>query len=95
MLGGLVYAIFGFIELLVGLRFVFLLLGANPVSPFVSWIYTWSEPLVVPFSGIFGQHAVITSAGVVVHSVLDWTTLIALIIYAAAGGILGRLLGAL
>lgn len=95
MLGSLVYAVFGFIELLVGLRFIFLLLGANSISPFVNWIYTWSEPLVVPFSGIFGQHAFVTSAGVVVHSVLDWTTLIALIIYAAIGGILGRLLGAI
>lgn len=92
MLGAIVYAITGLIEVIVGLRFAFLLLGANPASAFVNWIYTWSAPLVAPFESIFNQHAVTTGAGVVVHSVFDWTSLIALIIYAVIGGIIGRLL---
>lgn len=92
MLAAIVFAILGLIELIVGLRFAFLLLGANPASAFVNWIYTWSAPLVAPFEGIFNQHAVTAGTGVVVHSVFDWTALIALLVYAIIGGILGRLL---
>ena len=92
MLGGLIYAVFGIIELVVGLRFVFLLVGANPASAFVSWIYQWSGPLVAPFNGIFGNHAVTAGPGVVTHSVLDWSSLVALIIYGLIAGILGRVL---
>lgn len=92
MLGAIVYAIVGIVELIVGLRFVFLLLGANPTAPLVNWIYTWSSPLVAPFEGIFNQHAIATGTGVVVHSIFDWTALIALIVYALIGGIIARLL---
>lgn len=93
MLGALAYAIVGFIELLLGLRFILLLLGANPGSIFVSWIYTWSEPFAAPFADIFGRHSVTsTGIGVVTTSVFDWTTLIALVIYALIGGVIARLL---
>ena len=92
MLAGLVYAVFGFIELLLGLRFILLLLGANAASPFVSWIYSWSGPFSAPFAGIFGQHITTAGPGVVTQGVFDWTTLIALVIYALIGGVLARIL---
>ena len=92
MLAAIVYLAFGFIELLIGLRFVFLLIGANTTSPFVSWIYSWSAPFVAPFAGIFGQHITIAGPGVVAPSIFDWTALIALVIYAIVGGILARVL---
>jgi hypothetical protein len=91
MLAGIVYAVTGFIEFLIGLRFIFRLVGANPLSPFVNWIYDWSTPFVTPFAGIFGQTAVITGQGVVVASVFDWTALIALAAYAIVGGVIARL----
>lgn len=91
MLAGIISAIVGFIELLIGLRFVFLLVGANPASGFVNWVYDWSTPLVAPFAGIFGQNATITGQGAVVASVFDWTALIALVVYALVGGLLVRL----
>jgi hypothetical protein len=82
MIASLIYIVVGFIELLIGFRFVLLLLGANPASGFVSWIYSWSQPFVAPFYGIFGQHsATATGTGVVVQSVFDWTALIALVVY--------------
>lgn len=82
MFASLIYMIIGFIELLIGFRFILLLLGANPASGFVSWIYGWSNPFVAPFYGIFGQQsATATGTGVVVQSVFDWTALIALIMY--------------
>jgi hypothetical protein len=91
MIGGIIYAIGGFIEALIGLRFVFRLFGANPDSTFVSWIYSWSTPFVRPFAGIFGQNATVTGTGTVTTGVFDWTALIALVIV----GIIVALIGAM
>ncbi|HSE61498.1 MAG TPA: hypothetical protein VLA88_04355 [Candidatus Saccharimonadales bacterium] len=85
---GIIYVILGFIELLLGFRFVFLLLGANPESAIVGGVYAWSGIFTAPFAGIFGQ-AVTTApgVGVVTQSVFDWTTLIALAIYGMIGAV--------
>jgi hypothetical protein len=91
MFAGLIYVVGVFVEFLVGLRVLFLLLGANPANAFVHWIYTWSSPFVAPFSGIFGQHnATVAGQGVVVTSVFDWTGLIAFIVYGFIVGALGH-----
>jgi hypothetical protein len=90
MIGLIVYGIGGFIEVLVGLRFIFRLLGANPASGFVQWIYDWSTPFVAPFAGIFGQNATLTGRGVVTTSVFDWTALIALIVIGLIVGVIGK-----
>lgn len=81
MLAGVIYLIGGLIEVLIGLRFIFLLLGANPSSMFVQWVYHWSSPFVAPFAGIFGQSTTVNGAGTIVASVFDWTALIALVVY--------------
>lgn len=91
MLAGILYAVGGFIELLVGFRFLLRLFGANASSSFVNWIYSWSTPLVSPFSGIFGQHATIAGPGVAATSVFDWTALIALVIYALIFGVIAKI----
>jgi hypothetical protein len=88
--GAIISVIFGAIELLVGLRFILLLLGANPSTAFVSWIYGWSTPFVAPFAGILGQ-PITAPSGTVVQGVFEPSTLIALIVYAVVGGILFRL----
>lgn len=93
MIAGILSAIVGFIELLLGLRFVFRLVGANPDNGFVDWIYDWSTPLAAPFAGIFGQDATVAGEGVVTQSVFDWTALIALVVYGVIGGIVIRLVG--
>lgn len=91
MIAGIIYLIGGIIEAFVGLRFLFEVLGANPASPFVMWIYDWSTPLVAPFAGIFGQDPVLTGTGVVTASVFDWTAVVAFIVY----GIVFSLISAL
>lgn len=91
-MGAIVSLIFGLIELLVGARFVFLILGANPSAQLVDWVYVTSGPLVAPFAGILGRATTIPT-GAVVHSVFDPATLIAFIVYAAIGGLLVALLG--
>ena len=90
MITGLILIIGIFIEFLVGLRVLFELLGANPGSPFVNWIYTWSTPFVAPFAGIFGQNATIAGHGAVTTSVFDWTGLIAFVVIALIVGALSR-----
>ena len=94
MLTSIVYLIGGFIEILVGLRFVFRLLGANASNALVSWVYSWSTPFVAPFSGIFGQDAtVVTGVGTATTSVFDWTALVALLVIGLIMGVLGSFLG--
>src|SRR4029453_16639559 len=49
--------VFTVLEVLLLVRFTMKLLGANAEQPFVSAIYGITEPLVVPFRGIFAQPA--------------------------------------
>jgi uncharacterized protein YggT (Ycf19 family) len=70
-----VYYILNLVEILLVLRLIFRLLGANPNNGLVNFLYTLTAPLVAPFVGIFRQP-------VVSGSVLEWSTVIAMIIYA-------------
>jgi len=74
-----VYYILGLIETLLTFRLVFKLLGANPWSAFASLIYTISGIFMAPFSGIF--RAAINN-GIETTSVLEPTTIIAMVVYA-------------
>ena len=49
----LIWFVAGLIDVLVGLRFVLLLLGASTASPFVVLVRNLTAPLVAPFQGIF------------------------------------------
>lgn len=89
-MGAIISAVFGFIELMLGLRFFFRLFGANPDNLLVSWVYHISSPLMAPFAGIFGQP--VTTEGVVVTAVFELSTLIALVVYAIIAGIVLQLL---
>jgi hypothetical protein len=71
----IIWYILGIIEVLLALRFILKLTGANPFSGFVDFIYTASRPLAAPFYGIFN----VDVAG---QSVFEWTTLIAMLVYA-------------
>lgn len=94
MIASIVYAVGGLLEALVALRFVFRLIGANAGNAFVSWVYTWSTPIVAPFSGILGQDAtVIHGVGSATASVFDWPALIALVVIGLIVGVVGSLLG--
>lgn len=75
----IVYYILGVLEVLLAFRLVFKLLGANPQSPFISFIYSVSQAFLMPFTGIF-RSAV--TKGIEAQSVLEPTTIIAMIVYA-------------
>jgi hypothetical protein len=81
----IIYFLFGLIEALLALRFVLLLLGANEASGFVRLIYGLSRPFVLPFQGIFGEP-------VLGASVLEWASLVGIIVYALIAYGLARLI---
>lgn len=70
----IVWYILGVIEILLAFRFILKLLGANPFSGFTNFIYALSDPFALPFAGILRISA---SSGMV----LEWSTLIAMIVY--------------
>lgn len=74
----LVYYIAGVIETLLLFRFMLKILGANPGSPFVAFIYSLSGMFVAPFRGIF-RTAV--AEGIETVSVLEPATLFAFVVY--------------
>jgi hypothetical protein len=69
-----IYFVFGVVNVLLALRFVLLLLGASEASPFVRLIYGLSGPFAAPFQGIFGEPVLGTS-------VVEWASLVGIIIY--------------
>ncbi len=94
MVTSIIYFIGGLIETLVGLRFVFRLIGASGANGIVSWVYSMSTPFVTPFSGILGQDAtVVNGVGTATTSVFDWPALIALIVIGLIVGLIGSLVG--
>jgi hypothetical protein len=70
-----IYYILGLIEVLLVARVLLKVFGANAASPFVSFIYSLSDIFALPFAGIFGITA---SAG----NVMEWSTLVAMAVYA-------------
>lgn len=84
-----VYYLLGLIEVLLGLRFLFMLLGANPRSGFTSFIYMISGIFIAPFTGIFNP---LTTAGLVSRSVFDPAAIVAMLIYALIAWGIVRLL---
>ncbi len=85
----IVYFIGGLIELLLALRFVLQLFGANASNAFVNLIYSWSAPLVAPF---FGMFATTPTTGV---GRVEIETLVALLVYAFLTYLIARLLASI
>ena len=84
----IIYALVGFIMIVLLFRLVFRLFGANPGNAFVSWIYSLSAPLTAPFAGIFGQPPIVEGAEVA--GVFEFATVVAIIVYGLVGGLLIR-----
>ena len=76
----LINLVIGLIEFFLGFRLLFRLLGANPASPFVAWLYDTTGPLLAPFQGMFPVSKL--EAG---GFVFEFTTLVALLMYMFIG----------
>jgi hypothetical protein len=72
----MVYFVLGVLEVIMALRFIFRLLGANQSSSFVLFLYNLSHVFVYPFNGIFNDQTIGTT------SVFEVSTLIAMLVYA-------------
>lgn len=81
---GIIWLILGVLEALIGLRVLLKLLAANPDNPFASFIYRISRVFVWPFFGLVDEPA---SDG----SVLEISSLIAMLVYLLVGWGLTRL----
>jgi hypothetical protein len=82
----IIWFIFGAIEILLTLRFILKLFGAEAAALFTSTIYTITDVLVGPFTTVFS----VTYAG---GSVFEWTTILAAVVYfVIAAGIVNLLL---
>jgi hypothetical protein len=73
---GVVYFLLGVLEVILGLRFIFRLLGANEGSDFTRALYDFSHIFVGPFNGIFNDQTIGS------RSVFELSTLVAMLIYA-------------
>jgi uncharacterized protein YggT (Ycf19 family) len=72
-----IWWIVGFIDVLIAIRFLLKLFGANP-APFVRFMYDVTWPLVAPFHGIFNT----AQEG---RSILEPESIVAMAIYALIG----------
>lgn len=74
----MVNIVVGVIEFLLSLRFIFKFFVVNPSTPFVAWLYGSTASLVAPFARILPN---LNIGGFVV----DFTTLVALVVYTLVG----------
>ena len=74
-MGRVVYYILGVIEVLLALRFVLRMLGANAQTTFVQFIYSISAVFMAPFSSIF-------KTTVTEGAKFEWSILVAMAVYA-------------
>ena len=75
----LIYFLFGALEILLAFRLVLKLMGASLASGFVRLIYSLTGIFILPFEGIFRRGY---TQGVETTSVLEPSTLVAMIVYA-------------
>ncbi len=65
----------GVVEVLLASRILLKLIGANLSSGFTSFIYSASAPFASPFRGVLGETTSL-------ESVIEWSTIIAMAVYA-------------
>lgn len=81
----IVYYLVGALLVLLLIRFFLRLSGANIENQFARFIYNFSEPFVSPFSTLF----ISPTFG---RSIFDVNLLVAIIVYAILGWLVGRLI---
>src|SRR5579859_578059 len=80
----LVYWAFGLVEGLIAIRVILKALGANQAAGFAQFIYNITAALVAPFINLFSNPAY-------GNSVLELSSIVALIVYSLIAWLLGKL----
>lgn len=83
---GIVWFLFGVLEVIIGMRVVLKLLGADPANAFASFIYDLAYPFLVPFFGIVSEPQPTS------NSVLETSSIIAMVVYLLVAWGITRLL---
>jgi uncharacterized protein YggT (Ycf19 family) len=78
----------GIVEVLLAVRLVLRLTGANPDTGFAQLIYTVTYPFVIPFAGLFGPAAAGASA-------FEVSTLVAMVISLLEGWLIVKVISLL
>lgn len=73
-----VWYIYGFIAIMLALRFIMKLASANPANGFVKFIYDIAVIFLLPFSTIFKTSAVQSGA---IRSIFELSIIVAILIY--------------
>lgn len=81
----IIWLVTGILEILIGIRFVLKLLGANPEAGFAQFVYGMTAVFLVPFNALFGSPS---AAG----SVLEVSALVAMLVYALGAWIVVRVM---
>ncbi len=81
----LVWLLLGILEVLFALRFFLKLIAANPASPIAVFIYGFTGLFLLPFAGLTGAPA----AG---GMVLEFSTVIAMVVYGLIGWAIERII---
>lgn len=74
----LVWFIGGLMAILLAIRFVLLAAGANESAGFAQLMYGLTDWMVAPFAGLFGN---ITYPGAAGTAVLEWASLVGIVVY--------------
>lgn len=82
---GLIWFACAVVVTIILFRFGLLLLGANPDAGFAQFVYTVSHPFVAPFLALFGQETIYG------RSTLEFSDLVAVVLYIAVAAGLSRL----
>ena len=80
-----IYLLFGVLEVLIAIRFLLRLFGADPNAPFSSAILSITAPFVAPFVGVFPNTA---ASG----SVFEPASLLAIVIYALLAWLIAKII---
>ena len=80
----LIWLVFGVLEVLIALRIGLMLVGANPGSPVVAFIYGITSLFLIPFVGLIGSF---TIGGMV----LEISSMFAMLIYALIAWVVERI----
>lgn len=78
------YYILGLIEVLLAFRFILLLFGANIEAGFAQFLAKLTDPLMIPFQGLFPVNQSAAGASIFSPSILVAMLVYALVIYGLA-----------
>ncbi len=83
-IAGLMWLLFGMLDVLIVLRVILKLIAANPANPFAQFVYNLSSTFLAPFSSLI-------ASPIVGNGVFEISSMVALVVYTLLAWIVVRL----